>query len=40
MFERDTQGNWTKEVVSEWIDKNGQLILKRKKETNRKITYF
>ncbi|MDQ6786882.1 MAG: hypothetical protein M3033_08755 [Acidobacteriota bacterium] len=40
VYERDTHGNWTKETVSEWTNKNGQLLLSKRKETNREITYF
>ena len=40
VYEYDSKGNWIKEEKSEWENKDGQLILKKKKETNRMITYF
>jgi YD repeat-containing protein len=39
-YERDTQGNWIKEVTSEWEDKNGTLAFKRTIITRRTITYY
>ncbi len=40
VYERDSRGNWIKEVETEWVNNARQLILQRKKETNRAITYF
>jgi YD repeat-containing protein len=39
-YERDAQGNWIKEVASEWEDKDGILAFKRTKITRRTITYY
>lgn len=39
-YKRDSNGNWITETVSEWEDKDGVLILARKKITKRTITYY
>lgn len=39
-YKRDSSGNWITETVSEWEDKDGSLILVRKKVTTRTITYY
>lgn len=39
-YERDSRGNWTKEVESDWLNTDNQLTLRKKQEAIRIIKYY